>query len=102
MGRGIKIKGITLLLLICILGYWHHTIPEYKIKSSISMENPTERQTILRVIVYKNYYAEDLPGKIEQFFVELNGKPTTLQIELYFDEDSKPYKIVNFEYPADH
>ena len=54
MGRGIKIKGITLLLLICILGYWHHTIPEYKIKSSISMENPTERQTICRGLARKN------------------------------------------------
>lgn len=73
MRRGIR--GIALLVLICILVYRYHTMPEYKINSSISVESPAGRETLLRVTVYRNHYAEDLPGKIEQFFVDMNGEP---------------------------
>ena len=49
---------------------------------------------------YKNHYDEELPERIEKFFVKMNEHPATLQIELYFEWYNKPYKIVIFEYPA--
>ncbi len=98
MRRGIR--GTALLVLISIFVYRYYTMPEYKINSSISVESPAGRETLLRVTVYRNHYAEDLPAKIEQFFVDMNGEPMTLQLELYFEGYNEPYKIVNFEYSA--
>ena len=45
---------------------------------------------------YKNHYDEELPERIEKFFVKMNEHPATLQIELYFEWYNKPYKIVIF------
>ena len=64
----------------------------------MSFESTWERQTILQVIVYRNHHDQELPGKIEELFVNLNGSPTTLQLELYFEGHSKPYKTIDFIY----
>ncbi|MCI8889101.1 MAG: hypothetical protein HFG70_13615 [Hungatella sp.] len=88
------ITGILMSLYL----YGYHTIPEYQIQMSISIGNRSERQTMLKVIVYRNHFDKELPREIEQFFVDLNGAPTTLQIELYFDGHQHPYKTVSFDY----
>lgn len=93
-----RIWAIVVLLFVCILGYRYCTIPEYKIRSSMSIGGSLERETILRVIVYKNHYDKRLVESIEDFFLKMNGYPATLQIELYFEGSSAPYKTVKFEY----
>lgn len=93
----VRVWGINLML-ICILAYGYHAMPEYKIKNDMSFIGPSGRHTIVKVIIYKNHYAQELPEKIEKFFVNLNGEPTSLQIDLYIPGESKPYKSVHFEY----
>lgn len=85
-------------MLVGLYLYGYKIIPEYKIQTSISMESQSDRQTILQVIVYRNHHDQELPGKIEEFFMNLNGSPTELQMNLYFEGQSKPYKTVDFKY----
>ena len=89
---------LVVFLSICILGYGYHVIPEYKIKSSISFDSPSGRDTVLNVVVYKNYYSEGLPAEIEKFYLDMNDCPTALQMNLYLDGWKKPYRVERFEY----
>lgn len=84
--------------LIGLYLYGYHVIPEYRIQSSISFESPSERETTLNVIVYRNHYSEGLPAEIEKFYLDMNGCPTTLQMNLYFSGQKKPYRIERLEY----
>lgn len=97
MIMGKKMIAVTGVLMVLYL-YGYHAMPEYKIKSSISFENPSGRETMLNVVVYKDYYNKRLPEEIEQFYLDMNGYPAVLQMNLYLEGQKEPYRTEKFEY----
>lgn len=89
---------VTLLISIC---YYNFCLPDYIIHNSISNSNSyhNTRDTRLEVIVYHHYFGnyDKLMEKIKDEFIEINGEPTTLEINLYYSKrhyfsSDKPFK----------
>ncbi len=77
--------------------YGYHVIPDYRIQSSISFESPSGRETMLNVVVFKDYYNKELWKEIEKFYLDMNGYPAVLQMNLYVSGQKKPHRTEKFE-----
>ena len=101
MKRKIIITIAILCLLAAIYGYLR--LPDYHIMNSMSFSTQDTRDTHLTVIVYKYWGIPNVIQEIEAEHNQLNGIPTTLEINLYYptyflSNNSEPFKTVTIRY----
>lgn len=83
--------------------YYYISLPDYQVLSSMSFSSGNERDTHLKVIVYKYWGIDETVSKIEAEHNGINGTPTTLEINLYrtawlIRYGEQPFKTVMIEY----
>ena len=98
----LSVITIFLFLLLCLF-FYYLSLPNYEIHSSISNSHShgTVRETELEVSVFRFWKYDELIEEIEEEFIEVNGKPTTLEINLYHwttRGKDKPFLSKTFEY----
>ena len=52
---------------------------------------------MLNVVVFKDYYNKELWKEIEKFYLDMNGYPAVLQMNLYVSGQKKPHRTEKFE-----
>ena len=93
---------VFLVLLFCLF-FYYLSLPNYEVHTSISNSHShgTVRETKLEVSVFKLWGYDKVIDDIEKEFIEVNGKPTTLEINLYHWTtlgDKQPFRTETFEY----
>lgn len=87
---------ITIIFMLSIL---YTSMPEYHIFSSISYSTDTERETTIKVIIYKYHNLNELVNQIRLEHDRINIVSSKLTIQLYHSRyGSKPFKTVIFLY----
>lgn len=102
----INIKRI-LFLIICTLlifnVYTFYNRREFEFRSGYSHQGGSTRHSSMNVVVNRNWYDDSLPERIEAQFILMNGRPTTLKLNLYYSvrhlhSDDEPYMTLYYDY----
>lgn len=98
--KKILLIGVFIVLLI-LFGFKKYAMryPEYQIYQTYSFQSPDGIDQVATVIVYKNWQDEEIVNRIEEFFINTNGQPDSLELRLFREsERDVPYKTKYFEY----
>ena len=100
-----KRKFATTIFILCLfVGLCYYiNLPDYRILSSMSLSSGNERDTHLKVIVYKYWGIDETIKEIETEHNGINGIPSTLEISFYHSlclmrAGVQPFQIVKIKY----
>ena len=98
-----KIIAISLMLCLSIGISYYISLPDYHIFNSISYSGQNTRDTTIDVVIYKYWGISNTIQEIEKEHNQINGTPTSLEINLYYSRwfiryREQPFKTIKFEY----
>lgn len=98
-----KLLGAFFILCLFFGIAYYISLPDYRVFNSMSFGSGNRRDTTLEVVIYKYWKIGDTIQEIEEEHNQINGTPTTLEINLYYSQHlirygAQPFKTVLFEY----
>lgn len=95
-----KRKKIIVAVIVFFIGIFYcYNVPDYRITNAFAFSSNNFRRTELKVIVYRFWDVDNIIKKIEEENTRINGKPTILQLDLFYPEfffwyNEKAFKII--------
>lgn len=100
-----KKKVIAIFFILCLFVSisYYISLPDYHVFNSMSYSSQNTRDTTIDVAVYKYWRLDNTIQEIEQQHNQINGTPTSLEINLYYSRrliryGEQPFRTVKFEY----
>ena len=106
--KQLNIKRLLLLFILLLLfssTYNFYSRDEFEFRSGYAHQGGSTRHSVMNVVVNRNWHDDELPERVEAQFILMNGKPTTLKLNLYYSiwhlrYGAEPYKTLYYEYPS--
>nr|WP_289069797.1 hypothetical protein [uncultured Blautia sp.] len=101
-GRGWKYTQIVMITIAVLVIVWYR-MPDYQIWSSVAIGGEGHRESMVDVVVYKQWLSSRVYREIEEEFAQVNGKPEKLTLRLFLPvlrnrHGEAPYRTVVFDY----